>query len=102
MDRVGIDVSVVSLTCPNVFWGSSAVSLEAARVMNDEMARARKDWPERIQWLCSLPWQRADFSQRGRRVRRRSGRRRATYSRQTAEDSSYASAAARAALHPAE
>jgi len=57
MDRVGIDVSVVSLTCPNVFWGSAAVSLEAARVMNDEMARARKDWPERIQWLCSLPWQ---------------------------------------------
>jgi aminocarboxymuconate-semialdehyde decarboxylase len=25
--------------------------------MNDEMARARKTWPNRIQWFCSLPWQ---------------------------------------------
>ena len=40
MDRVGIDVSVVSLTCPNVYWGSEAVSLKAAQVMNDEMAKA--------------------------------------------------------------
>jgi len=57
MDRVGIDVSVVSLTCPNAYWGSEAVSLKAAQVMNEEMAKARKTWPDRIQWLCSLPWQ---------------------------------------------
>jgi aminocarboxymuconate-semialdehyde decarboxylase len=25
--------------------------------MNDEMARASRNLPERIQWLCSLPWQ---------------------------------------------
>ena len=57
MDRVGIDVAVVSLTCPNVYWGNEAVSLKAAQVMNDEMARARNTWPDRIQWFCSLPWQ---------------------------------------------
>ena len=57
MDRVGIDVSVVSLTCPNVYWGGEQVSLAAAKTMNDEMARARKGWPDRIQWFCSLPWQ---------------------------------------------
>ncbi len=57
MDRVGIDVSVVSLTCPNVYWGGEAVSVKAAQVMNDEMAKARKAWPDRIQWFCSLPWQ---------------------------------------------
>jgi aminocarboxymuconate-semialdehyde decarboxylase len=57
MDRVGIDVAVVSLTCPNVYWGSEQVSLAAAKTMNDEMARARKTWPDRIQWFCSLPWQ---------------------------------------------
>ena len=57
MDRVGIDVAVVSLTCPNVFWGGEKVSLKAAQVMNDEMGKARKAWPGRIQWLCSLPWQ---------------------------------------------
>ena len=57
MDRVGIDIAVVSLTCPNVYWGGEKVSLRAAQVMNDEMAKARKAWPERVQWLCSLPWQ---------------------------------------------
>lgn len=57
MDRVGIEVSVVSLTCPNVYWGGETVSLKAAQVMNDEMAGARKAWPDRIQWFCSLPWQ---------------------------------------------
>lgn len=40
MDCVGIDVSVVSLTCPNVYWGGEKVSLAAAKTMNDEMARA--------------------------------------------------------------
>ena len=57
MDRVGIDIAVVSLTCPNVYWGGEKVSLQAARAMNDEMAKARRAWPERVQWLCSLPWQ---------------------------------------------
>src|SRR3990172_8455349 len=57
MDKTGIDVSVVSLTCPNCYWGGEAVSLKAARTMNDEMARARKSFPDRIQWFCSLPWQ---------------------------------------------
>ena len=31
MDAAGIDVSIVSLTCPNVYWGGEAVSSEAAR-----------------------------------------------------------------------
>ena len=41
MDAAGVDVAVVSLTCPNVFWGGAEISLKAARVMNDEMARAQ-------------------------------------------------------------
>jgi aminocarboxymuconate-semialdehyde decarboxylase len=57
MDRAGIDVSVVSLTCPNCYWGGEKVSLKAAQVMNDEMARASKAKPDRVQWLASLPWQ---------------------------------------------
>ena len=40
MDRHGVDVGVVSLTCPNVFWGGPEVSLKAARIMNDDMAAA--------------------------------------------------------------
>jgi aminocarboxymuconate-semialdehyde decarboxylase len=57
MDRVGIDVAVVSLSCPNVYWGGEEVSLKAARIMNDVMAKAAKTWPERIRFFCSLPWQ---------------------------------------------
>lgn len=57
MNKAAIDVSVVSLTCPNCYWGGEKVSLQAAQTMNDELARAGKTWPDRIQWFCSLPWQ---------------------------------------------
>jgi len=57
MDRAGIDVSIVSLTCPNVYWGGEAVSVEAARDSNDSMAAAERAYPGRIKWFTSLPWQ---------------------------------------------
>ena len=57
MAAAGIDVSVVSLTCPNVYWGGEAVSSEAARESNDSMAAARRDEPDHIRWFASLPWQ---------------------------------------------
>jgi aminocarboxymuconate-semialdehyde decarboxylase len=57
MDRAGIDVSIVSLTCPNVYWGGEAVSVEAARESNDSMAEAQRAHPDRIRWFTSLPWQ---------------------------------------------
>jgi aminocarboxymuconate-semialdehyde decarboxylase len=57
MDKARVDIAITSLTCPNAFWGSAEVSLKAARLMNDDMARAQKTWPERIRWFASLPWQ---------------------------------------------
>lgn len=57
MDRYGIDLAVVSLTCPNVFWGGRETSLLAARLVNDEMAAAQTTWPDRIRWFASLPWE---------------------------------------------
>ena len=57
MDEAGIDVSIVSLTCPNVYWGGEAVSVEAARESNDSMADAQRVHPDRIRWFASLPWQ---------------------------------------------
>ena len=60
MDTVGIDVSVLSLSCPNVYWGPPEVSLQAARIMNDDMAAARARHHGRIEYLCSLPWQHAE------------------------------------------
>jgi aminocarboxymuconate-semialdehyde decarboxylase len=57
MGDVGVDVCIVSLTCPNCYWGGPDVSLEAARIMNDDMAAARTAHPDRLRWFASLPWQ---------------------------------------------
>jgi aminocarboxymuconate-semialdehyde decarboxylase len=60
MDAAGIDMSIVSLTCPNVYWGGEAVSVEAARESNQAMAQAQRAHPDRIRWLASLPWEYPD------------------------------------------
>lgn len=57
MDAAGIDVSIVSLTCPNVYWGKREISVRAARESNDTMAEAQAKYPDRIRWLTSLPWE---------------------------------------------
>ena len=57
MDAAGIDVSIVSLTCPNVYWGGEDVSSEAARESNASMAEAQRAHHDRIRWLASLPWE---------------------------------------------
>ena len=57
MNKSRVDIAVTSLSCPNVYWGAPEVSLKAARVMNDDMAKAQRQWPERIRWFASLPWQ---------------------------------------------
>jgi aminocarboxymuconate-semialdehyde decarboxylase len=60
MDRHGIDISIVSLTCPNVYWGDEATSALAARESNDSMQAAQARWPDRIRWFTSLPWEYPD------------------------------------------
>jgi aminocarboxymuconate-semialdehyde decarboxylase len=50
-------VCVISLTCPNVFWGGPEISNRAARIMNDDMAAAQTAHPDRLRWFASLPWQ---------------------------------------------
>ena len=57
MDATGIDISIVSLTAPSVYWGTEEVSCEAARESNDTIAQAQSDYPERIRWFTSLPWE---------------------------------------------
>jgi aminocarboxymuconate-semialdehyde decarboxylase len=60
MDAAGIDISIVSLTCPNVYWGGEEVSTQAARESNDTMAEAQAKYPDRIRWFASLPWEYPD------------------------------------------
>jgi aminocarboxymuconate-semialdehyde decarboxylase len=57
MDESHIDVSIVSLTCPNCYWGGEQTSVEVARQSNDSMAAAQKRYPGRILWYTSLPWE---------------------------------------------
>jgi aminocarboxymuconate-semialdehyde decarboxylase len=57
MDAARVDVSIVTLTCPNVCWGGRAVSLGAARAMNESMFDAQVAHAGRIRWMASLPWQ---------------------------------------------
>ena len=57
MNQAKIDVSVVSLTCPNVYWGGEEVSVAAAREANDNVAQAQSRYPDRIRWFTSLPWE---------------------------------------------
>ena len=57
MDIARVDLAVISLTSPSVFWGGEAISAETARLCNDEMAEAQRTYPDRIRWFASLPWQ---------------------------------------------
>jgi aminocarboxymuconate-semialdehyde decarboxylase len=57
MDKARVDLAVISLTCPNVYFGGPEVSLRAAGTANDEMAEAAGAYPDRIRFLASLPWE---------------------------------------------
>jgi aminocarboxymuconate-semialdehyde decarboxylase len=57
MDSAGVDLAIVSLTCPNAFFGEPEISLAAAGGVNDSMAEQQTLRPNRIRWLASLPWQ---------------------------------------------
>ncbi len=62
MDEAKVDLAIISLTCPNVYWGGPEISLEAARIVNDDMAAAQKQYSSRIRWMCSLPWEHPDLA----------------------------------------
>jgi aminocarboxymuconate-semialdehyde decarboxylase len=57
MDAAGVDVAIVTLTSPNVYWGSAKSSLEAAKLINDDMSARQKEHGGRIRFMASLPWQ---------------------------------------------
>ncbi len=62
MDEARVDLAIVTLTCPNVFWGGAEISLKAARIMNDDMAAAQTTYPNRIRWMASLPWEHPELA----------------------------------------
>src|SRR6476469_3612045 len=55
MDRVGIDVEVVSLSTPNVFFTDAEHQPAIARIVNDEYAKLVTQHPTRFKGFASIP-----------------------------------------------
>jgi aminocarboxymuconate-semialdehyde decarboxylase len=60
MDRVGIDVEVVSLSTPNVFFADAKHQPEIARIVNDAYAELIAKHPTRFKAFASIPMDDAD------------------------------------------
>ena len=60
MDDAGVDLAIISLTCPSVYWGGEEISASTAKMMNNDMADQQKNYPDRIRWFATLPWQYPD------------------------------------------
>ncbi|HUQ24634.1 MAG TPA: amidohydrolase family protein [Burkholderiales bacterium] len=57
MDAAKVDMAIITLTSPNAYFGSSQTSLLVAKTVNDDMAAQQKRYPQRLRFMCSLPWQ---------------------------------------------
>ncbi len=53
MDAAGVDLAVVTMPAPSVFWGGPEHSLKAAQAANDEFAEAQSQYPDRIRWMAT-------------------------------------------------
>lgn len=62
MDRVGIDVEVVSLSTPNVFFTDAQHQPEIARMVNDAYAELMARHPNRFKAFASIPMDSPDES----------------------------------------
>lgn len=57
MDRVGVDVQVLSLNPPMVYWADAVLGTRLARLYNDELAAAVAGCPDRLAGLATVPLQ---------------------------------------------
>ncbi len=57
MDEAGVDMAIVSLTCPSAYWGGEEASKQTSMMMNDHFAEQQSNWPDRLRWFATLPWQ---------------------------------------------
>ena len=56
MDAAGVDIAIISLTTPSVYWAAEALATQLARTVNDEMADRQTAYPDRLRFLATLPW----------------------------------------------
>jgi aminocarboxymuconate-semialdehyde decarboxylase len=64
MDRVGIDVEVLSLSTPNVFFAEAPGQVEVARIVNDAYAELIARHPARFKGFASIPMDAPDAALR--------------------------------------
>jgi len=64
MDRVGIDVEVISLSTPNVFFAGAEHQPEIARLTNDSYAELIARYPARFKGFASIPMDAPDAALR--------------------------------------
>jgi aminocarboxymuconate-semialdehyde decarboxylase len=57
MDRLGVDVQVLSLCPPMVYWADAPLAARLARQFNDDLAAAVAERPDRLLGLATLPLQ---------------------------------------------
>jgi aminocarboxymuconate-semialdehyde decarboxylase len=57
MDEVGVQMQLLSYTCPNCYWADDTMAEPVARAMNDHMAEVCNRWPDRFRGLASVPLQ---------------------------------------------
>jgi aminocarboxymuconate-semialdehyde decarboxylase len=55
MDRAGIDLEVLSLSAPNVYFEDHALNLDLARMTNDFVAEVSRKYPDRFAGIASVP-----------------------------------------------
>lgn len=60
MQAAGVDIAIVTMPAPSVFWGDENKSAAAATAANNDFAAAQSGYPERIRWMASLPWEYPD------------------------------------------
>ena len=62
MDAAGVDVALLSYTCPNAYWAEGEITQTVIRTMNDDLAELCARHPQRFKGLASLPLQDIDLS----------------------------------------
>lgn len=62
MDEAGVDVQVLSLSIPNVYFEDPAKSLYLAQIANDSFAEVCREYPDRFMALASIPLEFPDLA----------------------------------------
>ena len=62
MSEVGVDMQLLSYTCPNCYWAGPDVAEQVCRTMNDHLAEVCQRAPDRFRGLASVPLQNVDLA----------------------------------------